>query len=98
MNSASLPRLLLARTMDSARVGTRSTLVKRRGLKRQQPADPIRCQIEEGIEFFTAKSMPLGGPLHFNERTAAIHHHIHVGLGAGIFGVVEVQNRHPSAN
>src|SRR5215467_271305 len=87
-SSASLPGLLLAKTIAAERF-TSLAFVQRRQLQSEQLTDPIRRQIQERIELFTPKRVAFRSPLKFDERPAAIHHDIHVGFGGRVLGVIE---------
>ena len=42
---------------------------------------PLAARFEQRIELMTAEGMALGRALHFDEGTAVVHDHVHVGLG-----------------
>ena len=50
-------------------------------------------QAKQGIEFAAGERRTLGSALHLDETAAAGHHHVHVGIAGGVFGVIEVENR-----
>src|SRR5579862_2162772 len=84
-NSRSLPGLALAITSRSSGAG---------GLLRfMQPRDALGGKVQELIELVAAERMTLGGSLHLDEPAARIHHDVHVGLGVGILGVIEIEDR-----
>ena len=55
---------------------------------------PFGGEIQQLIELVASKRVTFGGALHFDEAAAVVHDDVHVGLGVGIFGVVEIQHRH----
>ena len=50
-------------------------------------------QLEQGVELAPVERRALGGALHLDEQAAAGGDHVHVGLGADVLLVVEVENR-----
>src|SRR5580692_6688308 len=93
-NSLSLPKLALATT---SRWETR---LSGAGLELggMQQRDALRRKVQQLVELVTAKGVPLGGALNFDERAAAVHHDIHIRLGVRIFSVVQIQDRRPAVN
>ena len=59
----------------------------------KQLGDAGRGEIQQLIELVAAERMAFGRALHFDEAAAIVHDDVHVGLGVGIFGVVEIQHR-----
>src|SRR5699024_2079088 len=53
---------------------------------------------QHGVHVGAAEGMPFGGALDFDETTAVIHHHVHVGVAVRVFGVIQVQHRLPLVN
>ena len=50
-------------------------------------------EIEHRIHLLAAEGVPFGSTLHFDKGAAFVHHYVHIGLGIGIFGVVEIEHR-----
>jgi hypothetical protein len=48
------------------------------------------CKVEQFIEFVSIEGNPFGRALNLNELSAAGDNHIHVGLGANVFGIGKV--------
>src|SRR3569833_1342008 len=61
-------------------------------------ADAALCELEHGLQIPHAKGMALGRALHLEEGAGLVHHHVHVGLGIRVLGVVEVQHRYTLVN
>ena len=59
-----------------------------------QCGDPLPGKINHGLQFVGAEGMAFGRALDFDEGTGIIHDHVHIGFGAGIFGIVKVQDRY----
>src|SRR5947208_2730539 len=62
-------------------------------LNQGQVFDPSRCQLEQFIQACTAERGLLRGGLHLDERAVARHDDVHVHLGLGVLGVIEVEQR-----
>ncbi len=57
-------------------------------------AGDARCrEIQHLVELVAPKRVAFGGALHLDEGAAAVHDHVHVGLGIGVLGVVQVEHR-----
>src|SRR6266576_4727667 len=63
-------------------------------LQRCDLADAARGQLEQLVERLTRERVSLGRRLHLDEAPVAGHHDVHVGVGARVLGVVEVEQRH----
>ena len=57
-------------------------------------ADAVRGEVEQRVELVAAERVAFGRALHLDEAAAVVHDDVHVGLGAGILGVVEIEHRH----
>src|SRR3954471_3992430 len=55
--------------------------------------DAVLREAEQRVELGARERDALGGSLHFHEAAVAGHHHVHVALGAHVFGVLEVEHR-----
>src|SRR5688572_24373787 len=97
-NSRSLPGLPLASTTrmstTSAASGSRAYL----GLQLEQLRDALGREVEQRIELVAAERMAFGRALHLDEATTVVHDDVHVGLGAGVLGVVEIDDGHAVAD
>src|SRR5258705_13942416 len=89
-NSRCLPGLVVAST---TRTALAPLALQCLGLQRAQLADSGDRKIEQRVELVAPEGMALGRALHFNERAAVVHHHVHVGLRLGILAVVQIQHR-----
>ena len=56
------------------------------------PAYAAGGQIQHGVQFLPAKGMALRGALNLDKGTGVVHDDVHIGLGIGVFRVVQVQN------
>src|SRR5258708_36920010 len=84
-NSRSLPGLPVA-TM-SGLVGTSALL------GRVQAGYPRRREVQQLIELVAAERVAFRGALHFDERAAAVHHHVPVRLFVRVLGIVQIEHR-----
>src|SRR5437764_12621155 len=62
-------------------------------LERCDLADPGRGQPEQLVQGFPRERVALGRGLHLDEAPVAGHHDVHVGVGARVPAVVEVEQR-----
>src|SRR5262249_51904089 len=62
-------------------------------LKRDEPSDPGLREAEKLVELRAPEGHLLGRPLHFHEGARPRHHHVHVNLGRGVLGIIEVERR-----
>src|ERR1700744_3290206 len=90
-NSLNLPTFALA-TTSRWEAGLSGAGLELGGM---QQRDALRRKVQQLVELVTAKRVPFGGALNFDERAAAVHHDIHIRLGVRIFGVVQIQDRRP---
>src|SRR5262245_51348265 len=60
-------------------------------LQREQLAEPGRREIEERVELIATERVTFRRALDLDERAAAVHHDVHVGLGLRVFGVIEIE-------
>src|SRR3990167_6749822 len=58
-----------------------------------QRADAVLCQLQHGVHLVAAERCAFRRALHFDETAAAGHHHIHVGVAAGVLDIVQIQHR-----
>src|ERR1700688_1803972 len=84
-NSRSLPGLPEAMTSRSRRARTE--------LGGMQPGDALGGEIQQLIEFVAPECVAFGGTLNLDECTAAVHDHVHIGLGVRILRVVQIEHR-----
>ena len=54
---------------------------------------PSRASASIASSSSRAEGVALGRALHLDEAAAVVHHHVHVGVAAGVLGVVEVEHR-----
>ena len=54
---------------------------------------PEPASVEQLVQPRAAEGEALGGALHLHELAGAGHHHVHVDLGRGVLGVVQVEQR-----
>src|SRR4051812_12281941 len=92
-NSRSLCALRVERTSSTVlgRSGDRGAECCLLGLA--QPLDPGGAEGEQVVERGARERRALGGGLDLHEAAVAGHHHVHVDLGGGVLGVVEVEHR-----
>jgi len=57
-------------------------------LELEQPLDAVRRQVQQSVELVAAERVAFRRALHFDESAAVVHHHVHVGFGTGILGIV----------
>ena len=57
-------------------------------------AQPFSASVEQRVEQRPVERRALGGALHLDERAVAGHHDVHVGLGADVLLVGQVEPRH----
>ena len=69
--------------------------VEGRLLEHGEPLAPERGEVEQLAEDGPVERDPLGGALHLDEAAVTGHDDVHVGLGGGVLGVVEVEHRIP---
>src|SRR3954452_8943823 len=62
-------------------------------LQRRDLADPGRGELEQLVERLAREGVALGSRLHLHEAPVAGHDDVHVGVGARVLGVVEVEQR-----
>ena len=89
-------RLELARLVRVARAEDRVHGSGRRdglGLERGDLADAGGREAEQLVERLARERVALGGRLHLDEAAVAGHDDVHVGVGARVLGVVEVEER-----
>ena len=60
---------------------------------RVRSAQPFSARDEHGVELRAVEGRALGGALHLDEAAVAGHHDVHVGLGADVLLVGQVQPR-----
>src|SRR5262245_51360082 len=63
------------------------------GLKRPDLGDAPCGQLEQLVERLARERVAFGGRLHLDEAAVAGHDDVHVGVGARVLGVVEVEQR-----
>src|SRR6056297_1344137 len=92
--SASLPRLPVATTMlePACSKATSSGGGQRLVLRRHQLNDAGASEIQQALELVAAEGVSLGGALHLDEGACVVHDDVHVGLGFGILGIVQVEH------
>src|SRR5579863_4467945 len=83
-NSRSFPGLPVAMT---SRLGGACSLL---GL--MQSGDALRGEIQELVQLVAPERMTFRGTLHLDEAAAGVHHYVHVGLSAGVLGIVQVED------
>src|SRR5262245_1931994 len=66
--------------------------VERLTLERDETADALLGEREHLVEARAAERDLLGCPLHLDELAGARHHHVHVDLGRGVLGVVQIEH------
>src|SRR5450830_5108 len=77
----------MAFLLEAGSVGQRSVL------QLENLGHAFLGQCQHGIQLSRLEWRTFGGTLHFDETTGAGHHHVQVGLGGGVFQVVQVQHR-----
>ena len=80
----------------SAAAGTQDRIPRRlqRGeLHGEQALAGTGGQVEQRVELVAAERMSLGRALHLDEAAAIVHDDVHVGLGPGVLGVIEIDHR-----
>src|SRR5277367_763103 len=87
-SSRSLFALELAKTRRTAMPDAVSAIACGE-LRRMQLRDACRRKIQQFVELVTPECVSLRRPLYFDEGSAAVHDHVHVRFGVGIFGIVE---------
>ncbi len=90
-NSSTLWALCVARTICCRHPLYCSR--ERGGLQVAQVGAAGDTEIEQSVELALVERRTLGGALHLDEQAAAGHHDVHVGLGAHVFDVGEVEHR-----
>ena len=65
-------------------------------LRGEQLLDADGGQVEQHVELAALKRVSFGSPLHLDEAFGVVHHDVHVGLGLGVLGVVEIEHRLPA--
>ncbi|BBG28922.1 amino acid transporters [Zymobacter palmae] len=66
---------------------------QRFALTGEQLGTRLLGQIQHGVHFSTRERGFLSGALHLNQPTVCGHHHVKIGIGIGVFGIVKVDNR-----
>ena len=62
-------------------------------LDREQSVDAAGGQIEHRVETRAVERRLLAGALHLDEAALAVHDDVHVDLGDGVLGVLEVEQQ-----
>src|SRR5690606_5498733 len=88
-----LPALLLANTTSSI-----GLVLQHLALDFQQLGNALAGQFRHAVELVQPESVAFGGALELDEGAGVVHHHVHVGLGFGVFLIVQVQHRLAAIN
>ena len=52
------------------------------------------AQQHQSIQFLRAEGRALGRALNFDDVARSREHHVHIAVAAGIFGIIQIQERH----
>src|SRR5699024_12865064 len=72
-----------------------SLLLERLGLERVEPAAAVLGQVQQRTELAAVEACARGSALDLDEGARSGDHDVHVGLGADVLPVLQVQQRAP---